>query len=224
MDYFPLALSLRGRRCVVVGGGPVAARKVGTLLRYGARVTVVAPQVCDALGAIDFTHVSSRFAAEHLDDCALVVAATGERRCNDRVHRAARARNIPVNVVDDPALSTFIVPALVERPPLAIAITSEGASPTLVRLLRERLETLLPQRLGELAGLAGRARERVKRLIPEAGARRRFWERVLEGPVAELVLERRLPQARLALDEILQRAAEEGPRRRRSAPRRGRAG
>ena len=206
MDFLPIFLDIRGQHCLVVGGGEVAARKSALLLRAGARVTVLAPELSAAfdadLAAARIAHRASSFRDEDLDGVALVIAATSDDAVNRAVAAAARARRIPVNVVDQPALCSFILPSIIEREPLIVAVSSGGASPVLARLLRARLETLIPAGYGRLAALAGAFRDRVKaRFKPQE--RRRFWERVLQGPIAELVFSGRDAEARKALQESL---------------------
>ena len=192
--HYPLFADLRGRRCLVVGGGAVAARKVESLLSAGAAVTVVAPVLGAALaaraaaGAI--AHLPAGFSPAQLAGMLLVVAATSDPATNRAVADAARAHATLVNVVDDPAASSFISPALVRRGPLTVAISTGGASPVLARLVRARLEALLPQALGRLAALAARFREHAKRRFPSVTARRRFWESQLdEGSAIRRALE-----------------------------------
>ncbi|HUA90034.1 MAG TPA: NAD(P)-dependent oxidoreductase, partial [Steroidobacteraceae bacterium] len=191
MDYLPVFLRLEDRHVVVVGGGEVALRKAQWLLKAGARVTVVAPQLHAALGqyALDaaLTHRAGTFRADDLTGAAAVVAATGERAVNAAVSAAAQARGIPVNVVDDAELSTFIFPAIIDRSPLIVAVSSAGHAPVLARRVREQIEALLPQRLGALARFMGRNRQRVQAALQAAG-RRAFWERIVGGPVATQVL------------------------------------
>src|SRR5512134_2098523 len=206
MDFLPIFLDLRAQPCLVVGGGDVAARKCALLLRAGARVTVLAPQLGDALGAQRaagrVAHRAAGFRDEDLEGFAVVIAATSDEVLNRTVAAAARARRIPVNVVDQPALCSFILPSIVERAPLTVAVSSGGASPVLARLLRARLESLVPAGYGRLAALAGEFRDRVKARFAPA-ERRRFWERVLQGPIAELVLSGRDADARGALEAAL---------------------
>jgi uroporphyrin-III C-methyltransferase/precorrin-2 dehydrogenase/sirohydrochlorin ferrochelatase len=206
MDYFPIFLKLAGRHCAVIGGGDVAARKVALLREAGARVTVTAPQLCPALAELAadgrIEHRPAVFSGEALGDVALVIAATDDRAVNAEVSRLAQARHLPVNVVDDPELCTFIVPAIVDRSPVVIAASTGGASPVLARLLRARLEALVPAGFGDLARLAQRFRARVAAALP-AAARRGFWERVLQGPIAELALSGRVRQAEAALEAEL---------------------
>ncbi len=188
MDFLPIFLDIRDQPCLVVGGGEVAARKRALLLRAGARVTEIAPAL---------------FREQSLEGFALAIAATGDEAVNRAVAAAAKARRIPVNVVDQPALCTFILPSIIERAPLVVAVSSGGASPVLARLLRARLESLIPAGYGRLAALAGAFRDQVKaRFKPRE--RRRFWERVLQGPIAELVFSGRDAEARAALQASLE--------------------
>jgi uroporphyrin-III C-methyltransferase/precorrin-2 dehydrogenase/sirohydrochlorin ferrochelatase len=206
MDYLPVFLDVRGEPCLVVGGGEVAARKSALLLRAGARVTVLAPSLHAAfaadLAAARIAHRAAGFRDEDLDGFVLAIAATDEGTVNRAVAAAARARRIPVNVVDQPALCSFIMPSIIDRAPVIIAVSSGGASPVLARLLRARLETLIPAGYGRLAALAAAFRDEVKARFKPA-ERRRFWERVLQGPIAELVFGGRDEAAREALREAI---------------------
>jgi len=214
MDFLPIFLDVREQPCLVVGGGAVAARKCSLLLRAGARVTVLAPELSAAFDA-DLTagrvaHRAARFRDEDLEGVAVAIAATSDDAVNRAVASAARARRIPVNVVDQPALCSFILPSIIERAPLVVAVSSGGASPVLARLLRARLESLIPAGYGRLAALAGAFRDRVKaRFKPQE--RRRFWERPLQGPIAELVFSGRDAEARAALQAALDDQRLAGP-------------
>ncbi len=189
MDYLPVFQKIQGRRCLVVGGGEVGTRKAGVLLEAGALVRVVAPEISDALkSAPGVEPVLARFEAAHLDGVALVIAATDDREVNKQVSQLAQARNLPVNVVDDPELCSFIMPAIMDRSPLMVAFSSGGASPVLTRMMRGKLETVIPQNYSRLAGFAERFREIVKQRVTNPTKRRIFWENVFEGVVAEKVL------------------------------------
>jgi len=189
MKPYPLFADLSRRAVLVVGGGAVAARKTAALLAAGAQVTVGAPTLAPALAELARTgriaHHAGEFEPHWLDYVWLVVAATDERALNARVAELAELRRVFVNVVDDAELSSFQVPAVVDRAPLVVAISSGGAAPMLARLVREQLETLLDHSLGPLAQLAARLRKRIRRRFPELGARRRFYTELLRGPVAE---------------------------------------
>jgi len=191
MKYLPIFIDVHDARCLVVGGGGLAARKVRLLRKAGAQVRVVAPALGDELekahseGAIQY--LRREFAAEDLEGCRLVIAATSDGEVNERVASLAQRRNLPVNVVDAPALCTFVMPSIIDRSPLQLAVSTGGASPVLARLLRARLESLIPAAYGNLARLVESYRERAKQRFTDTDQRRDFWERVLQGPIAELV-------------------------------------
>jgi len=202
MDYLPVFLRLDSRPVVVVGGGAVALRKVSWLLKAGAQVTVIAPALHAQLSARsargELTHLAAEFSPAQLANAVAVVAATDDALTNSEVSWAARERRIPVNVVDDAQLSTFIFPAIIERSPLLVAVSSAGQAPVLARRVREQIEALLPVRLGALARFMGARRQSVQRSLA-ALARRAFWERVASGPVASRVLSGDEPGAERAL-------------------------
>jgi uroporphyrin-III C-methyltransferase/precorrin-2 dehydrogenase/sirohydrochlorin ferrochelatase len=208
VKYLPIFFDIRQRPCLVVGGGEVAARKVDVLLRAGARVTVVAPALCPRLReraeAGEIVHLAESFTDAHLGGCALAVAATADEATNRRVSEAARRHHIPVNVADNPALCTFIFPSVIDRDPVTVAVSTGGAAPVLARLLRARLETLIPAGYGRLAEVAARFRGAVKARFPKMAERRRFWEKTLEGSVAELVYSGRDEAAAAALQQALE--------------------
>jgi uroporphyrin-III C-methyltransferase/precorrin-2 dehydrogenase/sirohydrochlorin ferrochelatase len=186
--YFPLFLDLAGKPVLLVGGGEVAARKYALLKDAGAKITAVAPvlgaELARELAAGAFTHQARGFTAADVDGAWLVVAATDDRTVNAAAAAAANTARIPCNVVDDRELSSFIMPAIIDRSPVQIAVSTGGASPVLARLIRERLETLLDGSLGALAEFADRWRDAVKRKFHDLGARRRFLSWLLTGPVA----------------------------------------
>jgi uroporphyrin-III C-methyltransferase / precorrin-2 dehydrogenase / sirohydrochlorin ferrochelatase len=196
MDYFPIFLRLAGEPVLVVGGGLVAARKIALLQRAGARVTVVAPEIvapiAEGVAAGRWLHLAQEFQPQHLRGMRLVLAATPKRAVNAWVAHHAEREHVPVNVVDDRELSRFIVPAIVDRSPVVVAVASSGDAPVLTRRLREKLEAWLPARLGTLASVAGRFRHAVQTRLSDVGARRRFWERFFDGPLAADVLAGRI--------------------------------
>ncbi|MCR3972301.1 siroheme synthase CysG [Aeromonas veronii] len=183
MDYLPIFCRLDNKPVLLVGGGEVAERKARLLLDAGAHLTVVAPELDPELaelaanGSIEW--LAGEFASEQLAGKWLVVAATDRREVNALVYQSANQARIFANVVDDPKRSSFIMPSIIDRSPLMVAISSGGKAPVLARLLREKLEALLPQHLGAVATFAGSLRERVKARFASMGERRRFWERLL---------------------------------------------
>ncbi|MBK9161186.1 MAG: uroporphyrinogen-III C-methyltransferase [Nitrosomonadales bacterium] len=189
MDFLPIFANIKNKLCLVVGGGSVGARKAGVLLEAGARVRVVAPEIGEELKVQDNVEaILARFEAQHLEGVTLVIAATDDRAVNRQVSELAQARNIPVNVVDDPELCSFIMPAILDRSPLMVAFSSGGASPVLTRMMRGKLETVIPQNTSKLAAFAERFREAVKQSVTNPAKRRIFWENVFDGVVAEKVL------------------------------------
>ena len=211
MRHFPIFLDLNERRCLVVGAGEVAARKVRQLLRSNAKVIIVAPraereiQTLAEQGRVQ--HETREFHERDVSGCALVIAATADRQVNSAVAAAAGATNVPVNVVDDPALCSFIMPSVVDRDPVQVAVSTGGASPVLARLLRTKLETLIPASYGRLASVVREFRDRVKQRFPEFRQRRRFWENVLQGPVVEMLFAGREQAAVKALEQALEDTA-----------------
>jgi len=208
MNFLPIFLDLKTRSCAVIGGGEVASRKITLLLEAGARITVYAPRVCEIIRrwAADgkVGHVAQEFRPEMLEGCALVIAATDDKSVNRQVSDSARARNIPVNVVDQPDLCSFIMPSIVDRSPVIVAVSTGGASPVLARVIRARLESLIPAGYGRLAKLVVKFRDIVKQRFTQAPRRRQFWEEVLQGPVAELVYSGQDAAAEMALQQRIE--------------------
>src|SRR6202521_386849 len=216
MDYLPVFLNLRDQLSLVVGGGAVATRKVELLLKAHARVRVVAPRLHAELAmyhdAGRIEHLACEFEPRQFDGAIFAIAATDRSEVNHAVAAAGAARGIFVNVVDDAAASSAVMPAIVDRSPLVVAIGSSGQSPTLARRVRAQLEAMLPERLGDLARLAGGARERVQRALPDIEQRRRFWDRLFAGSIASKVFAGGTHEAEALLDAEL-RAAADGTQR-----------
>ena len=215
MEYFPIFLDLKGEPALLVGAGEVAARKLALLERAGARLTVVAPEVLPAIraraqqGRLELRE--RPFEPADLEGMHIVIVATGQRALNGWIARLCRAARIPVNVVDDREASSFIVPALVDRDPVLLAISTAGTSPVLARRLRERLEALLPRRLGSLARWLEELRARSRRGGRGTAERRRFFEALIDGVAASRWLAGDEQGARRAAREL----AETGALRRR---------
>ncbi len=210
MKLLPIFLNVKDQPCLVVGGGDVAARKVALLRRAAAQVTVIAPSLCASLVALaqsnDITHRAAEFTPADVAGFMLVVAATDDLAVNRQVSDAARTRGVPVNVADQPTLCSFVMPSIIDRSPVVVAVSSGGASPVLARLLRAKLETLVPASYGRLATLVGKFRAQVKAKFKTTAERRRFWEQTLQGPIAEMLLAGQERAAHAALQEAVQQA------------------
>ncbi len=210
MRYLPIFIDLQNRPCLVVGGGEIASRKAEMLIRAGATLHVVAPEISSDLAALaaqgDNCSYIRGYQQSDIEGKTLVIAATDNMAVNAQVYSDAKQANIPVNVVDQQDLCTFITPSIIDRSPVVVAVSSAGAAPVLARQLRAKLETLIPARYGDLAELAGSFRQRVQQQIKSAGQRLKFWERVLEGPIAELALAGQMQKAR----DMLAHALEQG--------------
>ncbi|MCP4002345.1 MAG: uroporphyrinogen-III C-methyltransferase [Gammaproteobacteria bacterium] len=211
MDFLPIFLNIQNRPCLVVGGGPVALRKAELLLSAGAAVKVVAPEIraefADLKPAPEC--LQEEFQPHHLDGTAIVIVATSSQKINTNISKLAMERDIPVNVVDNPALCSFIVPAVVDRDPIIVAVGSSGAAPVLARLTRAKIEAILPQTLGRLGELAKNYRQAVKDRFTSITVRRRFWELIFEGEVADKVYRGDFEAGEQQLQELLVDDAEE---------------
>jgi uroporphyrin-III C-methyltransferase/precorrin-2 dehydrogenase/sirohydrochlorin ferrochelatase len=213
MNHLPLFLEIKGRPVLVVGGGEAAARRVETALKAGGRVTAVAIEAGPALKDIakqDGVDLQEReFRPADLEGRVLVFVATEDEDLNGSVSALAQDAGIPVNVADRLSLCTFIMPAVIDRSPILVAVSSGGEAPILSRVLRARLETFVPTGLGRLARFAGAIRDRVQAAVPAGTGRRRFWEDFIDGPIAEYILAGQEDAARNLLDETLNEAVED---------------
>ena len=192
MDFLPVYIDIKGQRCLVVGGGEIAARKASLLVKAGGEIDVVAKQVSSAMASIVAAAKGCqlhqrRYQQSDLQGAKIVIAATNDEEVNRQVSEEAKALSIPVNVVDNPGLCSFILPAIIDRSPIVVAVSSGGQSPVLARLIRAKLETSIPASYGRLAKLVGAVRDKVKARFDTVNQRREFWEGVLTGPVAEYV-------------------------------------
>ena len=198
----------------MIGGGEVAGRKVNLLLRAGARIRIIAPVLGPTLSELKqqgkIEHEQREYSPDDLDAASLVVAATDDADVNRQLSSRAQQLRIPVNVVDQPALSSFIMPSIIDRSPVIAAVSTGGASPVLARLIRARLESLIPAGYGRLAELASRFRDQVKARFSNSDDRRRFWEEVMQGGIAERVFSGHLEEADRLMEEALVRKEPSG--------------
>ncbi len=210
LSVFPAFHKVAERIVLVVGDGAAAVAKVRLLTETEARIRLVATnpsdELADLLSEQGLEHRHRDFRDEDLDGAVLVFAASGARDADAAVVAAARARNIPANAVDLPELCDFYTPAIVNRAPVAVAITSTGAGPVLAQKLRARIEAMLPPQLGALARLGDSFRITADRVLPKGQPRRRFWSAFFEGHIAEAVLAGKPQEARRLASRLLTKA------------------
>jgi uroporphyrin-III C-methyltransferase/precorrin-2 dehydrogenase/sirohydrochlorin ferrochelatase len=207
-SLLPLFVDIKDKPCLLVGGGKIAARKLKMLCKAQASITVVAPDICDEISELSALYrmdISLReFKDTDIDEQRLVIAATNNSDLNNRVSELAKLNNIFVNVASDFSEGDVVLPSVIHRDPIQIAITTGGASPVLARILRANLERCTPAAYGALANLVEDYRSEVNDMIPEENQRRRFWEEVLQGPIAEMVFAGQLTVAKDTLVKKIQ--------------------
>ena len=209
MDYLPVFLDLTSKKCVIIGGGEVAHRKAKLLLKTEALVHIVAAEFSERVKDLNSdacTLVTEEFNQRHLIDAVLVIAATDSASVNREVATAANSLNIPVNVVDEPALCSCIMPALIDKSPVVIAISTGGNSPVLTRRLKELIEIILPNNIGALSKLMGSWRVKVKNKLDSFDMRLKFWEEVMESDVPDLVFKNKTELANKTIQDHLDNA------------------
>lgn len=215
MKNYPIFVDLHEQPCLVVGGGPVALRKIRLMRSAGAKITVIAPHLDSDLQqefGHQIRHINRVFEDADISGYRLITAATNDAAVNRHVSELAQAANIPVNVVDQPELCSFITPSIIDRSPVLIAISTGGNAPVLARLLRAKLEALIPASYGRLAASMARYRKRLKQALPEERDRRRFWERIVQGPTAEYFFAGRDQQGEQALENEIDSLSSSTPK------------
>lgn len=216
MDYLPIFMNMRGETALIVGGGVLASRKAALVANSGAGLKIVSPEMSDAMRTLAAKSgaelIERPFCDTDIAGTQLVIAATDDAAVNHRVHRAARDRGLPVNVVDTPDLCTFILPAIVDRSPVVVAVSTGGRSPVLARFTKALLERALPAGLGRLAAWSGRWRQAFKDRVRDGGQRRRAWETVFESEIPELVYAGRAQAADQQVEQLLNRGGESIPK------------
>lgn len=207
MDFLPLFFNLKNQHCLVVGGGETASRKTDLLLQAGANVTIISPQLGRSLQDLadnnEIVYKDKKFQNSDLNGYRLVISATSDRTVNSQVSEEAHRQNIPVNVVDNPDLCSFIFPSIVDRSPVIAAISTGARSPVLARILRGKIESIIPAAFGRLAELSDKFRPAVKARFNDIYQRRTFWEKVLQGPIAEQVFAGHEERAEASLEALL---------------------
>ena len=214
MNYLPIFIDIKQQPCLVVGGGDIALRKINLLLKANAAITCVSKECCDGIEKLvkanKITRIEKAFEATDINTQVLIVSATDDSDLNAQVSALAKTANIPVNVVDSPDLCSFVMPSIVDRSPIVIAISSAGKAPVLARLIRAKLESTIPHAYGKLADLAGNFRDQVKAKFNNIEDRRYFWEKTFSGIVAEKVFSGKVDEAKADLQAQLDDSADSG--------------
>ena len=208
MNYLPLFIDTAGKKCLIVGGGNVASRKLIPILKSKMLVTMVSPDITNEIldtieGAENFNHEKREFIDSDINDQFLIVAATNDKNVNAYVAKIAKEHNILVNMAEDSSVGNTLIPSVVDRDPIKIAISSGAASPILTRLVKTKLETVIPYSYSKLAEVMMEYRSKVKDTFSKIIDRRNFWEVFLDGPVSEMVLSGQIDKAKKALDQSL---------------------
>ena len=212
MDHLPIFINVRQKPCLVIGGGDIALRKINLLIKAQAKVDCLSPLFCEGITNLsqngDVNLIQKRFESDDIKDYAIIIASTDDSSVNALISKSAKKARIPVNVVDSPELSSFIMPSIVDRSPVIIAVSSAGRAPVLARIIRAKLETVIPSAYGVLAEIAGEYRQKVKDRFSKIKDRRAFWESIFSGVIAEKVFSGRINEAKDDIDKQLKRASE----------------
>ena len=210
MDHLPIFINIRQRPCLVIGGGDIALRKINLLIKAQAKVDCLSPLFCEGIinlsknGNVNL--IDKIFEPDDMKDYAIIIASTDDSSVNSLISQLAKQAKIPVNVVDSPELSSFIMPSIVDRSPIIIAVSSAGKAPVLARLIRAKLETVIPSAYGALAEIAGEYRQKAKDRFGNIKDRRAFWESTFSGVIAEKVFSGRIDEAKNDIDTQLKNA------------------
>ena len=212
MDHLPIFINVRQNPCLVIGGGDIALRKINLLIKAQAKVDCLSPLFCEGITNLsqngDVNLIQKSFESDDIKDYAIIIASTDDSSVNALISKSAKKARIPVNVVDSPELSSFIMPSIVDRSPVIIAVSSAGKAPVLSRMIRAKLETVIPSAYGVLAEIAGEYRQKVKDRFSKIKDRRAFWESIFSGVIAEKVFSGRINEAKDDIDKQLKRASE----------------
>ena len=212
MDHLPIFINVRQNPCLVIGGGDIALRKINLLIKAQAKVDCLSPLFCEGITNLsqngDVNLIQKSFESDDIKDYAIIIASTDDSSVNALISKSAKEARIPVNVVDSPELSSFIMPSIVDRSPVIIAVSSAGRAPVLARIIRAKLETVIPSAYGVLAEIAGEYRQKVKDRFSKIKDRRAFWESIFSGVIAEKVFSGRINEAKDDIDKQLKQASQ----------------
>ena len=212
MEHLPIFINLKQKPVLVVGGGDIALRKINLLIKAQASVNCLSPLFCDGIASLSADKsvnlIQKSFEPDDIKNYSIIIASTDDSLVNSSISELAKKANIPVNVVDSPELSSFIMPSIVDRSPVIIAVSSAGKAPVLARIIRAKLETVIPSAYGLLAEIAGEYRQKVKNRFSNIKDRRAFWESAFSGVIAEKVFSGRINEARGDIEEQLENSVE----------------
>ncbi|MEC7885867.1 MAG: siroheme synthase CysG [Pseudomonadota bacterium] len=214
MSYLPLFIKADQKKCLIIGGGEVVSRKLPSLIKANLRITIVSPSINDDIKLQikqnkDIKHISREFEKSDISDQFIIIVASSDNKVNIEATKIAKHKKILVNMAEDAKEGDTLLPSIVDRDPIKIAISSGSASPILTRLLKNKLETLIPFYFSDLANIMMEYRSKVKERFKKILDRRTFWENFLEGPISEMVLSGQEEKARDALDEALKNKNEQ---------------
>ncbi len=212
MDHLPIFINVKQNPCLVIGGGDIALRKINLLIKAQAKVDCLSLLFCEGITNLsqngDVNLIQKRFESDDIKDYAIIIASTDDSSVNALISKSAKKARIPVNVVDSPELSSFIMPSIVDRSPVIIAVSSAGRAPVLARIIRAKLETVIPSAYGVLAEIAGEYRQKVKDRFSKIKDRRAFWESIFSGVIAEKVFSGRINEAKDDIEKQLKQASQ----------------
>ncbi len=212
MEHLPIFINLKQKPVLVVGGGDIALRKINLLIKAQASVNCLSPLFCDGIASLSADKsvnlIQKSFEPDDIKNYSIIIASTDDSLVNSSISELAKKANIPVNVVDSPELSSFIMPSIVDRSPVIIAVSSAGKAPVLARIIRAKLETVIPSAYGLLAEIAGEYRQKVKNRFSNIKDRRAFWESAFSGVIAEKVFSGRINEARSHIEEQLENSVD----------------
>ncbi|MDC0491873.1 siroheme synthase CysG [Candidatus Pseudothioglobus singularis] len=212
MNHLPIFINIRKKPCLVIGGGDIALRKINLLLKAQAEVDCLSLLFSKGIKKLfkdgQITLINKSFEETDIKDYSIIIAATDDSSVNSSISSIAQDKKIPVNVVDSPDLSSFIMPSIVDRSPLIIAVSSSGKAPVLSRIIRAKLETVIPSAYGIFADIAGEYRQKVKDRFSTTKDRRAFWEAVFSGVIAEKVFSGRIGEAKDDIEKQLNNSVE----------------
>ena len=207
--YYPVYLNIKDRKCIVVGGGVVAERKINLLLKKGANITIISPDLTDNLHSLaeenKITHIKDKFHERYLEKAQLIIGATNDNRVNKEIYNAAKKRNILVNIVDSPKYCNFIVPSVVERGDLIISISTSGRSPALSKKIRKELEQKYGEEYSQFLSIMGRIREELLLKVKDQKKREKIFDNLVNSDIIDLIKQGKEEKINSLIDNLIEK-------------------